>query len=253
MLGSSFLDSPFFKFAQLVADIIILNFLWIIFSVPIFTIGAATSALYFCTTRRIADREGYITQDFWKAFKVCFVKSTILWVLMLIIGIGSFLNIRAVLLGYIDAPLVFHTNIVLVVLLLLMSVFIFPVAARFDMGIKQIIKTSFFFSMRHFLTTISCLSLLLVLLFIVIYIAPFLVVFLMGTYAWFTSYLIMLIFRRYRPEIDPDPMVELMEIEARKEEEKKFLMKSGYDPDLDEGDWDDDLDDTENDEDSDKE
>ena len=42
-----------------------------------------------------------------------------------------------------------------------------------------------------------------------------------GSYAMLSSYLIMKVFKRYRPEMDKDPLLEIQEIEAKKEEERR--------------------------------
>ena len=47
-----------------------LNFLWVIFSLPFFTIGASTTALFYVTGKIIRD-ENYksLTGAFWHSFK----------------------------------------------------------------------------------------------------------------------------------------------------------------------------------------
>ena len=40
------MDNPFWRFMSLVADLIILNLLFVLCSIPIITIGASTTALY---------------------------------------------------------------------------------------------------------------------------------------------------------------------------------------------------------------
>ena len=39
-------DSPFWSFMSRLADLIILNLLWIVFCIPVVTIGASTTAMY---------------------------------------------------------------------------------------------------------------------------------------------------------------------------------------------------------------
>ncbi|MCL2527308.1 MAG: hypothetical protein FWE42_02725, partial [Defluviitaleaceae bacterium] len=111
--------------------------------------------------------------------------------------------------------------IILLAEISMMSVYAFPVAARFDMGIKQILKTSFFMANRHLLTSISCLVLFVaaVLSFMV---APPLAIFLApGLYGLLAAYMIIRVFKRYRPEMDKDPVLEIQEIEAAKAEERR--------------------------------
>ena len=46
------LDSPFFKVMTKVADFIILNFLVLVFSIPVVTIGPALTAMYYVALRK---------------------------------------------------------------------------------------------------------------------------------------------------------------------------------------------------------
>ena len=46
-----------------------LNFLWLLFSLPIVTIGASTAAAFSVTLKMVDEREGYIAKQFWTAFQ----------------------------------------------------------------------------------------------------------------------------------------------------------------------------------------
>ena len=80
------------RFTQLLMKLVFssyLNILWFICSLPIFTIGAATTALYYTSLKIIRNEEGNVTKTFFKAFKENFRQSTVIWLIML--GIGLFL------------------------------------------------------------------------------------------------------------------------------------------------------------------
>ena len=63
------LDSPLMNFLSKIADIMILNLLIIICSIPVFTIGAAVSAAYYMAFKMVKNEETYIVRGFFKAFK----------------------------------------------------------------------------------------------------------------------------------------------------------------------------------------
>ena len=218
------LEGPFNKYGSMVADMIILSLMWLLFSILGLglTIGVSTSALFYVTTRRIANREGYITTDFWLAFKANFKKVTKIWLIMfaaILLLIFNILNIEAV--GNMSV-VILPAQIIIFLQIVLISIYIFPMAARFDMGAKELIKSSFFMANRHLLTSITCLVLLLAAIFSFMLI-PHLALFLApGLYALLSSYMIMRIFKRYRPEMDKDPMLEIQELEAQKVEERRL-------------------------------
>ncbi len=81
------------KFSQILLKLCYscyLNVMWIVCSLPIFTIGAATTALYYSMLKVLRNEEGHVARHFFKAFKENFRQSTIIWLIML--GVGLFLG-----------------------------------------------------------------------------------------------------------------------------------------------------------------
>ena len=78
-------DNPLMRALGKLADLVILNFLTIICSIPIFTIGASITACYYCTVKITKDEESYIWKDFFKSFKLNFRQSTVIWLINLIL------------------------------------------------------------------------------------------------------------------------------------------------------------------------
>ncbi len=210
MGGFFSIDGPFYRFGSILADVIILSFIWIFFSIPLFTIGASTTALFYVTTRRISNREGYLFKDFWSSFKSNFKQSTIVWLLQLVVGGIIIINIlNKHLLG--DMMLfVIPVQICMFVEICFVSFYIYPIISRFDMKLKESLKTAFFMANKHIFTSITCAVLTVgVVLALVLY--PLFALIAMGTFAYLASYLIIRVFKRYRPEIDKDPLYEGVE------------------------------------------
>jgi uncharacterized membrane protein YesL len=205
------LDGPVFRYGNRMADMVILSFLWIVFSLPVVTMGAASTAAYYVATRRISEREGYLFRDFWTAFKREFWRVTVIHVPLLASVLLIFLNIM-----YLsdDGASQFSDTLSSVMLVLqyvvmfeavLVWLYIYPIASRFDMGRKDLIKTAFFMANRHILSTLLMAVILAAVLLAMVFIFPALIMGLMlvpGIYIFITSYLFMRIFRKYRPEID---------------------------------------------------
>jgi uncharacterized membrane protein YesL len=221
-------EGPFYKYGGMLADILILSLMWIFFSIPIVTIGASTTALFYVTTRRIAEREGYVTKDFVEAFKSNFKKATIIWLIMaaVISLLGIYIALFLFAFEFLHesigemAIIMFPIWVIFLVEAVFISIYIYPLLARFDMGIKQLFKSAFYMSIRHFLTTVTCV-ILGAGIFIGMFWYPLLMVVAMGLYAWLSSYMIMRLFKKYRPEMDKDPMLELQELELERKNKKK--------------------------------
>ena len=62
-------------------DIMALGFLWILCSLPVITIGASTTALYYAIVKSVKNNDGYVTKEFFRSFKLNFIPATILWML----------------------------------------------------------------------------------------------------------------------------------------------------------------------------
>lgn len=89
-MGNLFdLDSPVFQALNRIADLLVINVLVILCSVPVVTIGAAQTALYYALGRQIR-QEGRVWKDYWHAFCSNFKQATILWLIFLTTGAMGF-------------------------------------------------------------------------------------------------------------------------------------------------------------------
>ena len=79
-------DNAVFRAIDTIGKIFILNLYWVICSLPIFTIGASTSALLYASMK-LHDREGYVTSNFFSSFKENFKQSTAMWLILLMLSI----------------------------------------------------------------------------------------------------------------------------------------------------------------------
>ena len=50
------LDAPLFRFLTRVADMVILSLLWLIGSLPLFTLGISSTALYYAVNKSLIER-----------------------------------------------------------------------------------------------------------------------------------------------------------------------------------------------------
>lgn len=168
-MGSFFnMDGKFFSFMTRVADLMILNILWIICCIPIVTIGASTTALYYVTMKMAKNEESYIVKSFFRSFKENFKQSTILWLITLIIGIIFTVDLK--ILRYLMpewGKLLTYPIYVLLIFYLFILSYLFPLQAKFINTIKNTIKNALLMSIRHLPMTV---------LILIITIAPFLLI-----------------------------------------------------------------------------
>ena len=126
-----------------IGDLICLNVLWLICCIPVITIGASTTALYTVMLRLVRNEEGYIFRGFFKAFKLNFKQSTIIWIILLLLGIVWTVDFRVA--GMIPGTAGIILSAVFMALgfmLLAVTVYIFPLTARYENGIKATFKNA---------------------------------------------------------------------------------------------------------------
>ena len=81
------MDSGIMRALAKITDVILLQFAFILTSLPIFTIGAGLTAL-FATTRKVKhDSVTSTLRSYFAEFKANFKQSTIVWILFLIAGL----------------------------------------------------------------------------------------------------------------------------------------------------------------------
>ncbi len=156
-------EGPVFTTLSRLADLFWLNLLFILCCIPVFTIGAATTALYYVTLKMAKDEEGYITKSYFKAFKQNFIQATIIWVVILLIMGIMLADLRIAnggnVAGIFTDPMVNNVVVVAVgvmVILLAMTVtYVFPILAQFDNTVLNTVKNAFLISIRHLPYTIA--------------------------------------------------------------------------------------------------
>ena len=177
MSGFFSTKSPLWRALTKIADLIWLNILFVICCIPIFTIGAALSAMYSVTFKMAINEEGAISQDFFNAFRENFKKATVLWLIML--GIGIFLIADLFMVAYLPSSL---QEIALVVLGIIGVLFIitlsylFPLQSKFENPPKRTLMNALLLSIRHLLPTTIVVALLTSIPGLIVYFAPHLLV-----------------------------------------------------------------------------
>lgn len=138
-----------------VCDFILLNILWVICSIPLFTMGASTTALYTVMLKIVKNEEGYIVKGFFRAFKDNFKKATIIW--LILGGIGIVLGLDARLVSGMTPPIRTVLQSIFIILgfaWLCVVIYVFPLTARYENTIKNTFKNALLLSVAKLPYTI---------------------------------------------------------------------------------------------------
>ena len=175
------------KFSQLLLKLCYaccLNLLWIVCSLPIFTIGASTTALYYASLKLVRDEESHIGAQFFRSFKENFKQATVLWLILL--GVGLFLGADVYLVWHLRAnsagvPAVLWTLCLALligacVVYVIVLEYVFPLLASVCNTNLAMLKNSFLIGTHYLFATV---------LIFAVHFARFFV-----AVAWFTPILI---------------------------------------------------------------
>lgn len=196
-----------------ITDIVLLNLVYLVCCIPIVTIGAATTALYYVSLKMAEDKESYIIRSFFKSFKENFRQATIIWLILLVIGIFIGVDFRIVMPqdGAFFKVLLYLLSMT-AILLLFVLLYVFPVLSKFYNSIQATFKNAFLMSLRHlpytlliFLITALPFFVFLTNVMIILRLLPLLLLCGFSLPAYLNSLLFKRIFVHYIPEEDSTP------------------------------------------------
>lgn len=155
-------DNPLWRFVGRIWDLFILNLLWIICSVPIVTFGASTTAMHYCTLKIAGDRDsGGVFRMFFHSFKENLLQSSIIWIIMAVLGAAIIFDIKFFLfylIGNIVLRMIALTVTSFMALLWLFTfIYVFPIQAKFINPVRQTLKLALFMSVKHLIRTVIIL------------------------------------------------------------------------------------------------
>ena len=78
-------DNPVWRFIRKIGYLWLLNILWVLTSLPVITIGASTTALFYACMKLQGD-EGYPTANYFRSFRENFRQATIIWLIYAAVG-----------------------------------------------------------------------------------------------------------------------------------------------------------------------
>ena len=194
---------PVAEFIDLLIDAMLVGLLWVLTSLAVVTVGASSSAAYYVMMRRVSHREYSIVKDYFTAFKGNFVSSALMFLtiagaclvcVLNIYNLEAFESMGAVVLAF---------QVLLALEICFISVHAFPLISRFDMKFRDVIKLAAIIAHKHLLTTLAHVALLAAAVLSCFFV-PFLFFVNYGIYCWMSSYMLIRVYRKYRPEMDMD-------------------------------------------------
>lgn len=164
-------DSKFMYYAFKFSDLVTLNILFIVCSLPILTIGASLSAMHYVLLGILRDNLDHgIAYSFFKSFRANFKQGTAIWLLYLLIGCIIAFDLYLFQIGILTlSPIVKYIIYIVGFIMLCSMNWVFILQSRYTNPILATIRNSFLFCVFHFwdtllMTAFICVPFILVIL-----------------------------------------------------------------------------------------
>ena len=191
------MDNPVMRTLSRAADLIVLNLLALLCSLPIVTAGAALTALFDQAIRLVRGEDYGVAKGFLRAFRLNFKTATLLWLLFLAAGLVIGLDYAAAL-TYV--PVMRTAILALSLLLLAVLLYAFGLLARYENTVRGTLKNAVSLAVAYFPRTLGMLlftvGLWLVCVFFFRIGTPILLMFGLSLPAYFCALLLSGVFQR---------------------------------------------------------
>lgn len=186
-------------------DYVLVGLYWLIASLPLVTVGAASAALYTVVFRMLNQEDDRILSEFVTAFKDNFRQGTVLWLLQLLLGAFFALDIYFYLLwaaaGQVIGMILLGAFLLATIAYWCATTYLYAYIAKFRCRNMAAVKNSLVLSLRHLpytllmiladtVLTVACLA------------TGFLIIALPGAVATLNGWCIKRVFDKYIPKAE---------------------------------------------------
>lgn len=134
----------------------ILNILFLITSIPVFTIGASMTALHYAILRMVSGEEGAVSKDYFRSFRQNFRQATLIWVILVGFALLLTYDISVTWNGEGSVNTVVRImSLVACVALVMILLYVFAILAKFNNTVTGTIRNAAAISIAAFPRTLS--------------------------------------------------------------------------------------------------
>lgn len=155
------LDSPFGRVVSMIADLVILNLLFLFSCMPVLTIGAACGALYDTVNAMLMGECATVSRHYFDGFRKCFKRGTVLFAISAVALIVVFLDLMLAL-GLDSVMGLMCTGVITasgVLVLGVQALLPMMLCRESEMPVKQLIKEGFLTAMKGTWRTVAAIVL----------------------------------------------------------------------------------------------
>lgn len=150
MLNKIFdMDNVVFRFFKIFGYVWWLHILWLVTSIPVITMGASTTALCY-SSMKLRERDENVTKNFFRSFKENFKQSTVIFLIMLLLGaVLIFDIITCSQLDSIPGNVVKCCALALLIPYCMVLFYVFALQAKFVNSVKNTFRNSILVALKN--------------------------------------------------------------------------------------------------------
>ena len=143
-------DNIVFQMLGKLVDCVWVSILWVICCIPVFTIGASTTAAMSVALKLADDEEGYIAKSYFEAYKANFKQGVPMGLIFLVAWYAVYLDFQ--LFGAVknNPVILLIIGMVSVFLVIIAMIYSFPLLARYENTVVRTIRNSMDISRKYF-------------------------------------------------------------------------------------------------------
>ena len=143
-------DNIVFQMLGKLVDCVWVSILWVICCIPVFTIGASTTAAMSVALKLADDEEGYIAKSYFEAYKANFKQGVPMGLIFLVAWYAVYLDFQ--LFGAVknNPVILLIIGMVSVFLVIIAMIYSFPLLARYENTVVRTIQNSMDISRKYF-------------------------------------------------------------------------------------------------------
>lgn len=205
-------------------DVFVLNILWLLCCLPVFTIGPSTTAFFYAMIQLVRGGDTSVSKDFFHSFRQNFKQGLLLG--LPLTAVGAFLALDVSMSYHAGTGIYTFFMVFFAVVFLFwafLTLYAFPLLAKFDKSNKDILIWAFTLSIKHIGKT---LLMLLVLAFGLwaCHILPGLIFIAFGLAGEFIASMMVSILKPYLPDAEEEEELKPLSFPEEAEDEKKLSL-----------------------------
>ena len=185
-------------------DIIYIGILWLLCCLPVITIGASSTAMYYTMVKSVRHGRGHVSREFFGAFRRNFKAATLAWLVFLfliLLWLGN--NIVTSQTDPDGLRMMTRVSVFLIIPVCFPLPWLFAYISRFDNSLGDTLKFSVFLSVKYFVRTLIMLGTAAVFVFLC-KLSPALIPLLPGFCCLIMSYQTEPVFKSITSELEID-------------------------------------------------